>query len=383
MLRVSRAIVLGNGAAGAESQCVGLVRALGFGDQYHLQRVDWSPSSLIAATLRRLPAFAHVEAIKLGSRLEWLLPVGTLDSWTGLGLRSIVVDVKGSREGGRPPGDVTLVVASGRDTVAAAAALRRQAKDRVFVVQIQHPRCDLREFDLVVMPAHDWHVHQNAKPTNVFLTKGALHDRDPARVANARRKWAASFAHLPRPRVLVALGGPTRRCHYDPTILGEELFRCVLQTTLISTAAAVDGSRQQRRGSLMVTTSRRTHPGVIRLVQQHTFDASVVLWQWGSELPNPYEGMLAWADAAVVSADSVTMACEVASLGLPLHVLGASHTTGKLAAFHKRLHDDGVSRPLSSSSNALEEVWKYTPWRDVQHVAKAINDRLLNGGQPV
>eukprot|EP00854_Cymbomonas_tetramitiformis_P004972 gene4972-6059_t len=116
-------------------------------------------------------AFAHVEAIKLGSRLEWLLPVGTLDSWTGLGLRSIVVDVKGSREGGRPPGDVTLVVASGRDTVAAAAALRRQAKDRVFVVQIQHPRCDLREFDLVVMPAHDWHVHQNAKPTNVFLTK--------------------------------------------------------------------------------------------------------------------------------------------------------------------------------------------------------------------
>jgi mitochondrial fission protein ELM1 len=52
-------------------------------------------------------------------------------------------------------GEVTLCVASGRDAVAAAAALRHAAQGAAFVVQLQHPRCRFSLFDTVAMPAHD------------------------------------------------------------------------------------------------------------------------------------------------------------------------------------------------------------------------------------
>eukprot|EP00240_Pyramimonas_obovata_P012087 CAMPEP_0118955468 /NCGR_PEP_ID=MMETSP1169-20130426/60026_1 /TAXON_ID=36882 /ORGANISM="Pyramimonas obovata, Strain CCMP722" /LENGTH=113 /DNA_ID=CAMNT_0006903329 /DNA_START=530 /DNA_END=868 /DNA_ORIENTATION=+ len=113
------------------------------------------------------------------------------------------------------------MVCSGRDTVVAAAELKRRAGAAVFVVQIQHPRCDLRRFDVVAAPKHDWHVSAAASaalPGNLVLTAGALHDISPAALLEAKREWAALFsggaARWPRPRVAVAVGGPSARCTY-------------------------------------------------------------------------------------------------------------------------------------------------------------------------
>lgn len=48
-----------------------------------------------------------------------------------------------------------MCVGSGRDSVAAAAALKEASGGAAFVVTVQHPRCRLSLFDMVVAPQHD------------------------------------------------------------------------------------------------------------------------------------------------------------------------------------------------------------------------------------
>jgi len=58
----------------------------------------------------------------------------------------------------------------------------------------------------------------------------------------------------------------------------------------------------------VITLSRRTESDVRAAIlnELQTTDAHI----WNGEGENPYLGMLAWADAALVTADSVNMVCE-------------------------------------------------------------------------
>ncbi len=248
-----------------------------------------------------------------------------------------------------------LLIATGRQTAAIAAAIRRQARGRTFVVQIQNPRLDAERFDLVVVPAHD-----RLTGRNVITTRGALHRVTPGRLAEAAAHFAPTLAHLPRPRVAVLVGGSDRRGPLTPD------------------AAAAIGARiaamARREGAgLMVTPSRRTGAANLAALRAALAGVPSVIWDGVGE--NPYFGFLGLADAILVTEDSVSMVSEACATGKPVHIVPLGRRAAKLDRFHGALIAAGITRPFAGTL----ERWTYVPPDDTARVAAEVERRMRTG----
>ncbi len=96
-----------------------------------------------------------------------------------------------------------LVISSGVRNEPVCRWIRAQSGGRTRYVHVGRPWGPLASFDLVITtPQYRVPAHPNV--LNNMLT---LHSVTPQRLASARDQWAAAFAHLPRPRIAVIVGG--------------------------------------------------------------------------------------------------------------------------------------------------------------------------------
>ncbi|KAL9678692.1 hypothetical protein QQ045_016541 [Rhodiola kirilowii] len=141
---VKRAVVIGNGVAGAENQCIGLVRALRLSDRYTLYRVR-RPTGGVNKYLRWLPVPVHQKVDDFSRRISagsWLkskkvVPVSAQVNGTSDSIMEADAERIGymAREDFHKDGPL-LVVASGRDTAPVASSIKQLAAENVFVVQV-------------------------------------------------------------------------------------------------------------------------------------------------------------------------------------------------------------------------------------------------------
>lgn len=248
-----------------------------------------------------------------------------------------------------------LVIAAGRRTAPVARWLKAQCGARL--VQIMNPGWPGQaDFDLIVRPMHD-----NAKPgERLFPTLGSCHRASPARLAQSAESWRPRLAHLPRPYLLVVVGGGTKDHAFDASH-GRQL------------ADGMQTLRQRFGGSILMTTSRRTPPEVERILFEAAGDpAWKHSWQSGNE--NPYPGFLALADMVLVTGDSMTMCSEACANGGPVFIFAP---TGMVSAKHARLHqalyDRGLARPLGGDT----DPWHHAPLNASGDVAAEIVKRGL------
>jgi mitochondrial fission protein ELM1 len=245
-----------------------------------------------------------------------------------------------------------VVISSGRGSVAAALAIRRANSPRTFNIHIQSPYVHPSSFDVVVIPQHD-----ALRGSNVLVTKTALHRVTEARLLEAAEQFSEQLAHLPRPLIAVLVGGANKTQECSPIILKR------LGELLLSAA-------RQCGGSLAVTTSRRTGRENEDVLRECLSAAPLFFWSGADE--NPYFGLLALADAIVVTNDSVSMVSEACATGKPVHVFNLGPSHGKLHRFHQSLLDAGVTRPFEGRL----EQWSYDPPRETQRVAEIIWERI-------
>lgn len=393
---IRRAVIIGNGSPGSENQSIGLVRALGLADKQLLYRVT-RPRGGINEWLHWLPVSIHkrldfvikhifgYSQLMLTSRGKKLLPLHT-ENGSHAGLASVLeADVKqivtmahGNFEKHGP----LLVVASGRDTISIASSIKRLASDSVFVIQIQHPRSHLNRFDLVITPRHDyypltphaqeqvprflrrWITPSEPPDKHVVLTVGALHQIDSAALRNAASAWHDQFAPLPKPLLVVNIGGPTRHCKYGADLAKQ--LAASLQSVL------------QTCGSIRISFSRRTPVKVSNVILKELGNNPKV-YIWNGEEPNPHLGHLAWADAFVITADSVSMLSEACSIGKPVYVIGAERCKWKFSDFHKSLRERGAVRPFTGSED-MSVSWSYPLLNDMAEAAKQVHLALAERG---
>lgn len=245
-----------------------------------------------------------------------------------------------------------LLIATGRPTVAPAAAARRRAGAGVFAVQIQNPGIRPDRFDLVVAPRHD---RLNAR--NAVATRGALHRVTPERLREAARTFAPAVAHLPRPLVAVLVGGGNRAYRFGAA----EAARLARGLAALSRSGA----------GLAVTPSRRTGAAAESVLRNALAGLPALVWDGVGA--NPYYGYLGLADAVVATSDSVSMASEAASTGKPLWIEHLPGGSDKFRAFHDALERDGVSRRFTGGPL---ESWTYPPLDDTSAVAAEVRRRL-------
>ncbi|MQL77659.1 hypothetical protein Taro_010089, partial [Colocasia esculenta] len=393
---VRRAVVIGNGCAGAENQSIGLVRALGLADNHALYRVT-RPRGGVNELLRWLPVSFHkklyyaLRRIFGDSQFMMLLQgkkVGPLPYQNGrsIGLSSILeADARQiaamARETFEKEGPL-LVVASGWDTISIASSIRHMAPQNVFVVQIQHPRTHLDRFDLVITPQHDyypltpsgqqeipkflrrWITPREPPGNNVVLTAGALHQVDSAALRAAALTWHNELAPLSRPLLVINIGGPTCHCRYGADLAKQ------LADALHSVLASC--------GSVRISFSRRTPEKVSHIILRQFGDHPKV-YIWDGEDPNPHMGHLAWADAFVITADSISMISEACSTGKPVYVIGAERCKWKFSAFHRALRERGIVRPFTGKED-ISDSWCYPPLNDTGDAASRVRQALAERG---
>lgn len=308
--------VLSNGGAGMLNQCIGLAEALD---------VAWTDKRVVI-------------------RQPWLsLPPGL---WPA----PLSAPGPGSSELAPPWPD--LLIASGRQTVAIAAAIRRASGGRTFAVQIQKPGISPRHFDLVVTPRHD-----RLAGANVVATMGGLNRITPARLAAEAARVADSVARLPRPLIAVLVGGSSKA--YRMT-----------EASCRDLAAKLRALAEREGAGLLVTASRRTGAANAALLRD-ALDGLPHLW-WDGTGENPYLGWLGLADAFVVTADSVNMISEACATGKPVMVHDLPGGTPKFDRFHRLFREAGLIRPFDGRL----ERYACEPLDETAEVARIVRERM-------
>lgn len=314
MSKVAEIWVLTDGRAGNEAQALGLAEAFG--------RLQPTNISVKRISLKSWAAVLPPKiAVGMGARRE---------GWPFIGLSQGAEDLRW------PWPD--MVIGAGRRSVAVTAALRKLYG--VAAVQILNPQCDPTLFDAIVVPDHD-----RIAGANVLKTVGAVN-----RLTAVTVRMAAAELNIPpatKPHLAVLIGGPSR----SATFSDADQKRLLLALESLGQSHA-----------LIVSASRRTPDSFSKALAECLQDRGMF---WSGEGPNPYPGMLASAEAVLVTEDSVNMASEAATIGLPVHIFPLTRVASKIASFHESLIARGASRRFTGTIN----TWTYEPLTEADRIA--------------
>ncbi|HUJ46450.1 MAG TPA: mitochondrial fission ELM1 family protein [Rhizomicrobium sp.] len=315
MTSVDETWVVTEGIAGMENQCLGLAERL--------------PLPIRTFHVALKPVWRLLAPHTIGSPLD---------------------HVTGSSDRLMPPWP-RLLIGCGRQSIPFSLAVKAASGGATLTVQCQDPRIDPAKFDLVIPPEHD-----GLSGPTVFPIVGSPNRITPERLAAARTEFAPRFEPLPAPRVAVLLGGSSRTHGALDPAAAETLG------ALLRTVASGHG--------LMLSSSRRTPPASAEVIKRHLEGTGAFIWDGSGH--NPYLGMLAWADAFVVTADSVNMICEAATTGKPVHVFSLPGGKRKAQLFQQSMAARGITRPFAGHV----EQWSYVPLDETGRAAARIKSLL-------
>jgi mitochondrial fission protein ELM1 len=259
-----------------------------------------------------------------------------------------------------------IAIGCGRAAIAGLLAIKRGSRGRSFIIYTQDPRISPRHFDLLVVPEHD-----RLSGQNVITTKGALHRVTPERLAAEKPRWAPQFVALPAPRIAVSIGGSSAAYPFGPAEAGELGMRLAA----LARGRTGTGGETAPPVSLMVTCSRRTSPECRAILEAHLVGLPNCYF-WDGSGDNPYFGMLAHADAIIVTCDSANMVSEAASTGKPVLVAELEGGNAKFRRFLDSLYESGTVRPFTGAL----EIWQAPPLDETGKAALAVRERLAARG---
>lgn len=243
-----------------------------------------------------------------------------------------------------------VAIGCGRQAALATRLLRARG---AATVQILDPRIATRHWELVIAPEHD-----DLQGRNVIRMLGSLHPVDDAWLQASRAAFPA-LGELPSPRTALLLGGASAHAAFDTATFTH-------LATQIGIAVERDG------GSVLATTSRRTPDAVRARLRERFMGVPGVVWTGPADGPNPYAGLLAWADRIVCTADSVNMLSEACATRVPVFAAAIEHVGGR----PRRLVDSLLG---SGRLRALDEAlatYAVTPLRETERVAAQVRTRL-------
>ncbi|MBI1327447.1 MAG: hypothetical protein GC136_07365 [Alphaproteobacteria bacterium] len=245
-----------------------------------------------------------------------------------------------------------IVIASGRKAIAACNYIKAHSPTTK-IIFVQNPRWNLKNFDLVVAPAHD-----DLHGANVLHTVATPNRIRASLLESECDKWTA-LAQLNAPRAAVLIGGSTKKY----TITQDDIEK--LKADLKSIA---------QTHSLMITASRRTGDENITALRSFVEGLSGTHYFWDGTGENPYFGLLAYADYIFATGDSLSMLSEAATTGKPVYRLLYGKPHKRLEKAHENLEKTGSVRLYKGT---IETAWDYTPLNDAANIAAEIKRRFL------
>jgi uncharacterized protein len=231
---------------------------------------------------------------------EKLIVARSWELLANLGLRITLAGIDRGKSSPLQPPWPDLVITAGRRNEPVARWIRRRSGGRTRLVHIGRPWAPLKAWDLVVTTPQYFLPEQ----PNVLHNTLPLHRMSGGELVAAGARLEPELAELPRPWIALLVGGDSGRFVMTPA-KGARLGR------LANALAEAAG------GALLVSGSPRTPGGAIEALRAE-LAAPHYLYRWGDPGDNPYRGLLALADAFVVTGESMSMLGEAAAMGGPL-----------------------------------------------------------------
>lgn len=192
-----------------------------------------------------------------------------------------------------------LVIGIGRRTVPVARWIQRHSGGTTRIVRLGHPRAPNHLFDLVIT-TRQYPVPPGDNVVTLPLAMNRF--RQAPAQSPEEQAWLAA---LPRPHLLLSLGGTAPMWRLDPAALREA-------------AGALASRTQSEGGTLIVVGSPRTPAEAWTIVGAAAPAAVCVDGQVR------YPVLLADADAQFVTADSVSMISEAVMTGKPVGLIAVA-----------------------------------------------------------
>ena len=243
-----------------------------------------------------------------------------------------------------------LLIGCGRRAAACSKKIKRLQPLLWTNIQILDPRTSMDGFDWVIVPHHD-----RTRGPQVINYLGALTGFDEPFLENSRQQ-SPGFGELTNPRIVMLVGGPTRRAPW-------------LRSDFKRWLAQLREHEKQQGGTAMLLNSRRTPGWANRLMARFTAGTSH-FYRHDTE-KNPYAAILGFADVLWVTADSVNMLSEACSTSNPVRALGRGRLRGRIQVCAQQLAE--VGRLLDDWENPGAE--KYEPLREASRLAAILRRR--------
>ena len=191
-----------------------------------------------------------------------------------------------------------IVIGIGRRTVPVARWIRQRSQGRAKLVRLGHPRAPNAWFDLIIT-TRQYPVPPGENVVTLPLAMNRF--RQPPEPTADERAWLNA---LPRPHLLLSVGGPSAMWRLDNAALAKAVGRL----------AARAG---EANGILIVVGSPRTPPDAWRAIRAAADNPNLAFA--GDSVR--YAVLLNDADEHFVTADSVSMISEAVMTGKPVGLI--------------------------------------------------------------
>ena len=255
-----------------------------------------------------------------------------------------------------------IVIGCGRKSAPIGLWIKEQSNNYSKYIQIMWPSYPYKNIDMIFTPLHD----NIRKKNNLKRIETSPNTIDTKLLSESHIKWKNKLQPLNKPRVALIIGGNTKKYEFDPMHI-KLLFKKI--NTILN-----------NRGSIMITSSRRTSIDCINEIKKEIKKLKVksYFWNTNDKTSNPYFGYLAYSDLVVVTGDSVSICSEVCASGKPLLIYAPKNITMKKHAFfHKMLIEKGIAKYLENFNIKDLKNFNYKPINESYNIASVIKNKYL------
>lgn len=202
-----------------------------------------------------------------------------------------------------------IIIFSGRRLAGLAIYLKKyiykKSKKIIKLISILNPNYSFKYFDFVVLPTHDKVIKD--KYNNILTFDGSLCINNLSEKQKDIEFWTEKLEKYNKPFYSLMIGGNTRKGE-----LNTDNFIKILD--LISNFV------KQSNGTLLISTSRRTPQNCIDILTEKNIKCDYYLYKFGEVgVINPYYAFIDLSDIVFLTADSISMIAEIATIGKPIY----------------------------------------------------------------
>ena len=326
--------IISDNTKGMLNQSIALANALNIKTEHIL--------AIPTPLLRLFPTLAKIPG--------WQLTLGKKPNWLKLGYFP------------------SIIITCGKRMAGISIGIKRLSNGFTKTIHIQDPNVDSSNFDLLIVPEHDYFFKQKKSlfKDNVIFTKGSLNYLTNKIINESYIKISNQFLSLKKPIIAILIGGNNKRYklkNYDYEIFSNKLVGLSKKTGI----------------SFAIIPSRRTTKKGLRIIKEKfekDLDKNKFLIYEQSKL-NLYPGILKIAKSIIVTTDSINMQTEVCITRKPIFLYEMRSETGKIDFFKKFLIKEGYAKTFEElEKNPKLISTKFKQLNEIKNIAKTVKSML-------